>query len=157
MPVLVPIFLLAFSMVSVTAGAATEEAPAAAQTAEVAPPPPSPEPARRLRVSFGSGVEVRGQQEINPQYMEARMLPQFFLQARYRPFMVSLEGSYERRDTATGPLSVSSQSSQIGVWGRYEFLGSDEFTPFAGAGVGLSFDRVDMSYGDEAAGAGRAS
>ncbi len=147
MPSLIGAALFALSVVSI-ASAATEVAPPAVQTAEVAPPPV--ESVRRWHFSFGTGLEVRGQQEINPQYMEAKVLPQFFVQVRYFPYTLSLEGSYERRDTSTGPLSVSSQSSQMGLWGRYEFIPAAKLSPYAGAGVGLSFDTVDLNYGDAA-------
>lgn len=102
----------------------------------------------RSRFSFGTGIEVRGQQEINPQYVEARMLPQFFMQARFFPYSLTLEGGYEQRETNTGPMSVATKSAQIGIWGRYEFGNPYKWSPFLGLGVGASFDTVNLNYGD---------
>ncbi len=141
-----------FGIVILSPFVSAVEAEAQSQTEPVATSieaPPVTEPATsRLRWSGGTGVEVRGEQEINPQYMEARVFPQFFLQMRYFPYTVSIEGSYERRDSSSGQLSVSSQSSRIGIWGRYEFRNPLQWSPFLGLGIGQSFDRVDMNYGD---------
>lgn len=105
----------------------------------------------RARWSFGTGLEVRGRQEVNPQYMEAHLLPRFFAQVRFFPYTVAIEAGLEQRETNSGPLSIVSKSTEIGLWGRYEFLRPFTWSPFVGAGMGASFDTVHLNYQDGAA------
>lgn len=107
------------------------------------------------RWSVGTGMELRGQQEVNPQYMEARTLPHFFAQFRKFPFTISLEGGYEERRTSTGLFSVATKSIGLSLWGRYEFREPLRWSPYASVGVGSYFDSVDFNYGDGAAATAR--
>ncbi len=111
-------------------------------TAEAAETPTS------LRWSGGLGMEVRGQQEINPQYMEARVLPHFFAHVRRFPFAVAIEGGYEQRETNSGQLSIATKTIGLGVWGRYEFRDTMRWAPFASVGVGSYLDTISLNYGD---------
>lgn len=136
-------------ILSLLAQVAVGQEPDAAPALQSQAPEEMAQPAqRKVRFSLGTGLEVRGQQEINPQYVEARFLPQLFLQARFFPYSLTLEGGYEQRETNTGPLSIASKSSQIGLWGRYEFGQPFRWSPFLGLGVGASFDTVNLNYGD---------
>lgn len=99
------------------------------------------------RISAGAGMEGRVQEDVNPELRESKVLPQFFVQYRFLPLAVSIEGGSEERTTSSGALQIKTNSSSVGLWGRYEFLEPLRWSPFAGAGMGAYFDEVTSRFG----------
>lgn len=98
----------------------------------------------------GVGVEGRLRDDVNPEVKDTQVLPQFFAQFRNREHLgLSLEGSYEGKDSESGALQISTRTYQLGVWGRYGFREPLRWTPFASVGAGYFLDQVTSSYGEE--------
>jgi hypothetical protein len=99
--------------------------------------------------SAGLGMESRLQREVNPDYADMHNIGTLYAKARFWPLAVLLEAEQQERDSHSGDLRIRSDSTQLGLWGRYEFRDPEVWSPFVGLGIGTSFDRVRTSFGDD--------
>lgn len=107
------------------------------------------ESGREKHWSLGTGFEGRLQEDINPQLPDTQVLPHVFAQYRIWPFGVSVEADWSERDSNSGALSIETRTLNLGLWGRYEFREPLKWSPFAGAGFGMGFDRVTSRFLEE--------
>ena len=96
--------------------------------------------------SMGGLMESRMQKEVNPDYAELKNTGGIFAKVGFWPMAVLLESAREERDSGSGGLKVSSESTSLGVWGRYEFRDPGTWSPFAGIGAGMHFDKVTTTF-----------
>lgn len=96
--------------------------------------------------ALGAAMESRFQREVNPDYGGVQNVGAFFTKLRLAPWAMVLEVGHEDRHSSSGSLSIHTQSTNGSLWARYEFLGEQTWRPFLGAGLGLSWDRVDTSF-----------
>jgi opacity protein-like surface antigen len=95
--------------------------------------------------AFGLGMESRVQREVNPDYANLQNTPELYARFRAHPYVALLEVGQQTHDTSSGSLSIRSQSTNVALWGRYEFL-ERAWTPFLSAGAGSYFDRVETHF-----------
>src|SRR3569623_324668 len=81
--------------------------------------------------ALGLALEAREQREVNPDTNGARGIGQLYGLVRLRPAAVEIETSQDSSQTNSGSLSVKSQSTMLGVWGRYEYLHPVDYNLFA--------------------------
>jgi hypothetical protein len=103
--------------------------------------------AERPRLAFGLGLEARLQQEVNPDYAEVKTLGQIFAQSHFEKWSLHYELAYEKRESNSGALMITSRSYNSGIWGRYRFVNERRWTPFVSSGVGAYFDKVTSRWG----------
>ncbi len=101
--------------------------------------------------SMGLGMESRLVKEVNPDYTNAQFAGQLYGTVRFWPWDLSVEVTpEEKRSAASGSLSITSQTTTLSFWGRYEFLAADRrLMPFASLGLGMYFDRVTTKFNGE--------
>ncbi len=96
---------------------------------------------------IGAGIEARARQDVNPEYVESRALPQVFAQyRRYWPWAVTLEAGYERMDSSSGGFTINSESYILSAWARHEFARRLHLSPYVSAGLGMQFDRIHAKF-----------
>jgi hypothetical protein len=100
-----------------------------------------------MRWSLGTGFEARLQREVNPDYTEAAMLGELFVQMNRGHWGGQLEISQEERNTSSGALHIDTVTTNAGGWGRYTILLERPWHPYFTGGVGSYFDNVKSSYG----------
>ncbi len=100
----------------------------------------------RLHFAGGAGIELKAQQDVNPDSMTPRFLPQGFIQLKKRAFTLMTDLSHEQSRTSSGSLSITSQTWNLGFWGRYDLLQGQILSPFVSLGVGMLFDQVDTQF-----------
>ena len=96
---------------------------------------------------LGLGFELRAQREVNPDFAEAKGMPQLFAQMQFVNWGAQVEAAVEERSSASGGLNITSRSMNFSAWGRYVFLEQKIWRPFAAAGLGCYFDQVKSQLG----------
>lgn len=108
------------------------------------------ESSSRLRWSAGAGLEGRIRQDINPDLPDTKVLPPLFMQIHGKRLSAQLEfTAFEEKKSTLGALEIESETYTLGGWGRYAFKEPFHWSPFAAAGGGVFFDRVESSYLEE--------
>ena len=97
--------------------------------------------------SIGTSVEARAQREVNPDFYEATAVGQLFAQASIGKWAGLLEVGQDSRDSRTGGMSIDSDTTVVGGWGRYSFAPERKWRPIAGLGLGAYFDKVTSTFG----------
>lgn len=104
----------------------------------------------RLRWSAGAGFEGRVRQDVNPDMPRTKILPPLFMQVHRNRLSAQLEfTAFEKEKSTLGALEIESETYTLGAWGRYAFNEPFHWSPFAAAGGGVFFDRVESKYLDE--------
>jgi hypothetical protein len=100
---------------------------------------------------WGMGMALQGrvQADINPDYYQTKALGQLFARARQVPWSVLLELGDERQHTSAGSYSIGSQSTSLGLWGRYEPWPEYAWSAFVSGGTGVFLDRMETQLGAE--------
>ena len=101
-----------------------------------------------LQYSLGLGMESRLVKEVNPDYSNPQFAGQLYGKIRHWPWDLSVELTpQEKRNTASGNLSITSATTTLGFWGRYEFRAPDRrWATFGSLGMGMYFDRVTTEF-----------
>lgn len=103
----------------------------------------------RLRWAAGAGIEGRIRQDINPDLPRTKVVPPLYMQIHRKRLSAQLEfTAFEKERSNLGALEIESETYTFGAWGRYAFREPLTWSPFAAAGGGVFFDRVESTYMD---------
>jgi len=102
--------------------------------------------ASKLDMAMGFGMESRMQRDVNPEYNTQQNSGQLYAKLRFWPWALEIETGRSELDSGQGSLRIRSESTLLGLWGRYEFKDPGTFAPFASLGVGSYFDVVDTTF-----------
>jgi len=105
-----------------------------------------PEAFAAPRWTAGLGFEARLQRQVNPDFVESKILPQIFARLSWTNWEAELEGAVESSTSASGALKINSHSQQVSGWARYAFLEQKRWRPFVDTGVGCYFDQVKSEF-----------
>lgn len=96
--------------------------------------------------AMGVGIESRLEHEVNPAYSTAQNLGQLYGKIRLWPWALLVELNHQSETTGSGSLNIRSETTGLGLWGRYEFLNPEKWSPFATVGGGAYFDEVTTNF-----------
>jgi hypothetical protein len=97
-------------------------------------------------LAMGLGLETRAQRDVNPDATTAKSTDEFYGKIRFFPWALEIETGREESASGSGSLTIKSESTLLGVWGRYEFAPPTMVAPFASLGMGSYFDVIDTSF-----------
>jgi hypothetical protein len=104
--------------------------------------------AEPVHYGLGLGLESRMQEQVNPTFYEARFVGNYSGQIRFWPMTVLIEAAYSQHESTSGAFSVTSETTTLGSWFRYEFNQPYAWSPFVTAGLGVNLDEVRSTYFD---------